>query len=169
MPDPSEPDKRARRAGVLARAVSLLSRREHSAKELRQKLIVRGFEAEEVDAAMQRLQSCGLQDDLRFAGALVRSRANSGRGPVQLRAELARHGLPEDVATLAFEQAEAEQDWKSRAMDLAARRLRGASLSGLREQRRLTNFLLRRGFPGDVVRAVVRELAASEVSGDLES
>jgi len=168
MPDQPQPDNRARRASVLARAVSLLSRREHSARELRQKLIVRGFDAAEVDAALQRLQSCGLQDDLRFAGALVRSRANSGRGPLQLRAELAQHGLPDEVASQVFEQAEAEQDWKSRAFELATRRLRGARLSGLKEQRRLADFLLRRGFPTDVVRAVVNALAADESTGDLE-
>jgi regulatory protein len=166
MVDHRQSGDRARRASVLVRAVALLSRREHSARELRRKLIERGFIAEEVDAALQRLQSAGLQDDTRFAEALSRSRANSGRGPLRLRAELALHGLADEVSTRAVEQAEDEQDWRSRALELAARRLRGAPLAELRDQRRLADFLLRRGFPSDVVRAVVRELAADDAIGD---
>lgn len=167
MADRRQSGDGARRASVLVRAVALLSRREHSARELRRKLIERGFLAEEVDVALQRLQGSGLQDDTRFAETLARSRANSGRGPLRLRAELAVHGLADEVSTRALEQAEEGQDWRSRALELAARRLRGAPLAELRDQRRLTEFLLRRGFPGDVVRSVVRELAADDAIGDV--
>ncbi len=155
MADADEPDRRARRSSVLARAVALLSRREHSALELRRKLIERGFEPAEVDAALQRLQGNGLQDDARFADALARSRANRGRGPLQLRAELARHGLAEGLAAEAIARAESDQDWFSRAFELAQRRLRGANPKDPREQRRLADFLLRRGFPGTIVRSVL--------------
>lgn len=160
MPEEHAPDRRARRSSVLARAVALLSRREHSALELRRKLIERGFEPAEVDTALQRLQGSGLQDDARFADSLVRSRANGGRGPLQLRAELARHGLAEGLAAQAIEQAETEQDWASRAFELATRRLKGVAPADLRERRRLADFLLRRGFPSAIVRTVLEQIGS---------
>jgi len=160
MADAGESGRRTRRSSVLARAVALLSRREHSASELRRKLVERGFEPAEVDATLQRLQGNGLQDDARFAEALARSRANRGRGPLQLRAELARHGLAEGLAAEAIEQAESDQDWVSRALELAQRRLRGADPKDPREQRRLADFLLRRGFPSSVVRSVLARIGS---------
>lgn len=165
MAEEREPHRGAR-SGVLARAVALLSRREHSAQELRRKLVDRGFEPDEVDVALQRLQGNGLQDDARFADALARSRANGGRGPLQLRAELARHGLAEGLATQAIERAENEQDWTSRAFALASRRLRGGDPGDARERRRLADFLLRRGFPNAIVRTVLAQLGSDAESED---
>lgn len=153
------PGKGGRRGTALARAIALLSRREHSGQELRRKLIERGFGDAEVDAALLRLQESGLQDDLRFADSLARFRANSGRGPLQLQAELARHGLANGVSQHAIEHAEAEQDWASRAMALAERRLRGSDADDPRARKRLADFLLRRGFPWPIVSDVLARIS----------
>jgi regulatory protein len=79
---------------------------------------------------------------------------------LQLRAELAQHGLAEGLAAEAIEQAESDQDWVSRALELAQRRLRGADPKDLREQRRLADFLLRRGFPNAIVRSVLARIGS---------
>lgn len=135
------------------RALGLLVRREHSRKELTRKLTARGVDAEDAQAAVERMTAEGWQDDARFAELLVRSRANNGYGPLRIRAELGMHGLDRDTVAAAMEAYEGE--WTENARDLARRRFPGR-LDDRAIQRKAADFLLRRGFSGDQVRAAVR-------------
>ena len=62
--------------------------RERASEQLRQRLAREGFEAEAVEAALDRALACGLVDDGRFADVLVRSRLAQGRGRRGIAAEL---------------------------------------------------------------------------------
>lgn len=140
------------------RALGLLVRREHSRKELETKLAARGVARDEAVAAVERMAAEGWQDDARFAQSLARTRAGAGYGPLRIRAELGTHGLDEASIASAFEAlAEAgEDDWRGRARDLVARRF-GEDLAGdLARRRKAADFLLRRGFDGDTIRAATR-------------
>lgn len=158
----------SRRPGdtALTRAVSLLSRREHSALELRRKLLQRGFEESEVEQALARLSERGLQDDARFAQTLGRFRAGSGHGPQRLRAELAQHGLSSEQVAEAVAAAGDAEEWQQRALELAQRRW-PQGVHDLREKRRLADFLARRGFAMEHIRWVVQALSKS-VADDSE-
>ncbi|HET7780179.1 MAG TPA: regulatory protein RecX, partial [Rudaea sp.] len=91
------------------KALGLLARREHSARELKSKLARRGFDADENAAALERLQSRDFQNDARFGEMLVRSRIEGGYGARWIIAELRTHGIgEEDAAALV---AAAEPDW----------------------------------------------------------
>lgn len=150
---PPEPRK-PRQLSPIQRAIGLLSRREHSHRELVRKLAARGVELHEAEAAVSRLIEDGWQDDARFAESLVRGRAGSGYGPVRIRAELATHGLDESIVSTAL--ARYEGDWLENARDLVRRRI-GACIDGdLPLQRKAADLLYRRGFTGDQVGAVVR-------------
>src|SRR5687767_12564106 len=74
--------RRQKEQTPLQRALGLLVRREHSRKELTRKLLARGVERDEAEAAVARLAGEGWQDDVRFAELLVRSRASTGYGPL---------------------------------------------------------------------------------------
>ena len=74
------------------KALGLLARREHSRRELKNKLRQGGYEGEEAHAAIERLGAQQYQDDDRFAEALLRSRIAQGHGPMRLRVELKSHG-----------------------------------------------------------------------------
>ena len=146
--------KRERKpATALQRALGLLTRREHSRKELTRKLVSRGVDAAEVEAAVDRLTGAGWQDDARFAESLVRSRAANGYGPLHIRAELGTHDLPAELRQAALDDFDG--DWVEIARDLVARRFGRIEDARLR-QRKASDYLIRRGFPGDVVRAAVR-------------
>lgn len=135
------------------RALGLLTRREHSSRELQRKLTARGVEADQAQAAVERLAEAGWQDDARFAEMLVRSRAGSGYGPIRIRAELATHGLDRDAVAAAMETFEG--DWAEAARALARRRF-GVALGGdLGLQRKAAALLLRRGFAAEQVRAAI--------------
>jgi regulatory protein len=139
------------------RALALLVRREHSRPELARKLRARGVPADEARSAVARMTEAGWQDDLRFACSLASSRVAGGQGPVRIRAELASHGIADHVVEEAFASlaAAGEDDWLARARDLVRRRF-GNELVTLQARRKAADFLLRRGFDGDVVRAVTR-------------
>jgi regulatory protein len=136
--------------------LGLLTRREHSRRELSQKLTSRGVEPELAQEAIDKLSAAGWQDDARFAELLVRSRANAGHGPVRIRAELGTHSLGGDVVAAAMEGFDG--DWASIARDLVQRR-HPAALAGDRgAQRKAADFLLRRGFSMDHVRRALGDL-----------
>jgi len=156
------PPKKSRRreATPAQRALALLVRREHSRKELTRKLVARGIANEDAGAAVGWMTESGWQDDARFACSLARTRAMAGYGPLHIRAELATHDIGQQAIQAAFDAlADAgEDDWKSRARELAERRFALAATVTLAVQRKAADFLARRGFDGDTIRAVIRGL-----------
>lgn len=138
----------------LQRALGLLTRREHSHKELSRKLSARGVEPAEVRSAVERLAGEGWQSDQRFAEALVRSRVSGGYGPLRIRAELATHGLGREVVAAAM--ATFDGDWTETACDLVRRRFGPVGQADMAQRRKIADFLIRRGFDGAAVRAASR-------------
>ncbi|MBL8264167.1 MAG: regulatory protein RecX [Xanthomonadaceae bacterium] len=135
------------------RALSLLVRREHSRKELARKLTARGVEKEEAQATVERMTAEGWQSNDRFAEQLVRTRANNGQGPLRVRAELSTHGLDREAVAMAFDSYDG--DWSENARDLVRRRFPGV-LDDRALQRKAAEFLARRGFTADQIRAATR-------------
>src|SRR4249920_2786074 len=102
------PDKQSE-PSAYEKALGLLARREHSARELKSKLALRGFDSEQNAEALERLQSKDFQNDARFGEMLVRSRIEGGYGPRWIVAELRTHGIAEEEAGTLI--AAAEPDW----------------------------------------------------------
>jgi regulatory protein len=137
------------------RALGLLTRREHSARELKRKLVAKGHEADEADAVVGELVRANYQSDERFAEAVARQRAAAGYGPRHVAAELRSHGIDPRAALAAL-----DLDWTACAQALVRRRY---GRIADREQRvKAAQFLARRGFAADAIRA------ATSVEADLE-
>lgn len=146
--------RRVQEQTPVQRALGLLVRREHSRKELTRKLQARGIENEAAEAAVSKLAEAGWQDDTRFAENLVRIRANTGYGPIHIRAELGTHGLDSDQIAAAMDTFEG--DWTENARDLVCRRFGDAGPQELPQRRKAADLLARRGFPGDSIRLATR-------------
>jgi regulatory protein len=159
VPDTPPVDRPAdRRAENVALAA--LTRHDASEAELRAKLLARGLDEDATEAELDRLRSAGLIDDAALADRLVRSlRERKGLGDGALRPALkARHLPPSVIEAALAANAEDEEVAGERLQDVAddrARRL--ASLPDDVAERRLTAYLLRRGYGGSSVRAAVRE------------
>jgi regulatory protein len=136
------------------RALGLLTRREHSRRELTRKLTARGVAAEDAQAAVERLAGEGWQNDARFAESLVRARAGAGYGPIRIRAELGTHGLEREAIAAALDTFEG--NWAELARDQVRRRYGPALADDRALQRKAADFLIRRGFDADCVRAACR-------------
>lgn len=147
-----EPQRRkTRELSATQRALGLLTRREHSRKELTRKLTSRGMDAAEVETAIARLAGDGWQDDHRFAESLVRARVSGGYGPARIRAELATHGLDRWAIAAALDSFHG--DWAEIASDLVRRRYGPVAALDLARRRKAADFLIRRGFESASVRA----------------
>ena len=153
----SAPRRRRRpEPSPIQRALGLLTRREHSRKELLHKLAARGVEAEAAQAAVGKLAEAGWQDDVRFAEALLRTRSQAGYGPVWIKAELGTHALGEAVVATALE--ECGLDWAEVAASLLRRRFGAEGPSGLEQRRKAMDLLLRRGFGYEHAQAALAQL-----------
>jgi regulatory protein len=89
-------------------AMDFLARREYSKRELQDKLIAKGIEADEARDVVEMLAEEGLQDEGRFAEAFLRSCQGRGLGPLRIRQEFEKRGVPEALMdeTLQIDQSE---------------------------------------------------------------
>jgi regulatory protein len=142
------------RPRAIDKATDLVARREHSARELRGKLAVRGYSAAEASGAVAQLQSRDFQSDDRFGAGLARRRAGQGYGPRRIQAELKSHGLA-DLAIRAV-LAALDVDWAAIAASQLRRRFGARAAGGAADRAARAGFLLRRGFDPATVRAITR-------------
>ncbi|MFZ3071934.1 MAG: regulatory protein RecX, partial [Thermodesulfobacteriota bacterium] len=84
--------------GVKEAALRLLSFRAHTEKELRRKLVKKGFPAIEIAAITEKLKKLGYLDDRVFSKILAASRSkNKNWGRIKIAAELRDKGVERDI------------------------------------------------------------------------
>jgi regulatory protein len=140
----------------------LLSRREHSRAELREKLTGQGYQAEIVDEALDGLEAERLLDDSRFSESFVRAHAARGQGPRRIRQELSAAGIAADLAEQALEEG---PDWGLLARETRRRKFGEDLPPDWAERGRQARFLQYRGFSTDHIRIA---LGGSEADLDLD-
>lgn len=143
------------------RLVRYLSVRKKTIREARRYLESAGFSDQAVEHAVQAAISLGLLDDQSFAVAYVRtSQKVAKKGPRALEHELTARGV--DAAQASYAVDEHYPPERQRELARAAAQKRLASLEKERRQavrqRKLFEFLLRRGFASDMCQEIVREL-----------
>ncbi|HET8940839.1 MAG TPA: regulatory protein RecX [Rudaea sp.] len=147
------------------KALALLVRREHSARELKSKLAQRGFDDDESAEALERLQAKDFQSDARFGEMLVRSRIESGYGPRWIVAELKTHAIGEEAANALIEAA--QPDWPVLILRQLQRRFGDNPASSYAQLRKRVAFLLRRGFDAATVQSITRAQGVGASAGEL--
>lgn len=135
-----------------------LGRRGMSVSELRTTLVARDLPDDVVEHELDRLARVGLLDDVRLAADLVdRLHDRKALGRQGVVAELRRRGIDQTAIDAALAEHDDDGAESARATELA--RKRAGQLRGLDHEtaeRRLTGFLMRKGYSGSVVRAAVR-------------
>ena len=133
------------------RALRLLSQREHSRKELEQKLKPHEETPGELAEALDFLAAKDFINDKRVVESVVNRRA-SKLGAARVRQELVAKGLPPD------DIAEAVEAMRSTELDRALqvwRKRFGTPPLDAAERAKQVRFLVSRGFAPEVVRRVV--------------
>jgi len=131
-------------------AMDYLSRREHASYEFFQKLLAKGYESDDVSAALERLTDQDLLSDSRFTEAFINQRINRGSGPLKIRAELRQKGISD--AMIGTFLNERDVIWQETALAVRVRKYGSEEPSDLKERARQTRFLQSRGFSSEQIR-----------------
>jgi len=91
-------------------ALKFLARREHSQKELQQKLYKKGFVQAQIIPVLEFLSTKGWQSDERFAECYIRSRISAGFGSVRITFELSQRGVQDHLIVKHLRQKD-DQFW----------------------------------------------------------
>jgi len=137
-------------------SMNALTRRGMSKREVERSLRARELDDDTVAAELDRLEGVGLIDDMALAQNLVGIlQERKGLGRSSIAAELTRRLLAPAAIEYALELIETS-DELGRARDLAVKR--ASQLRSYDREtavRRLSGFLMRRGYSGSTVRAAV--------------
>ncbi|WP_349827663.1 regulatory protein RecX [Brevibacterium litoralis] len=142
-------------ARAKTRALNMLGARDHSAAELRKKLLGKEHPAEVVDVLIERLVASNLIDDAAYARAFVRDHRERRRLSVAaLKRELTRKGIAEHHAAAAVADLDDESDL---ALEVARKKARTTrTLAYDTRLRRVLGMLGRRGFAGSTAMDAAR-------------
>ena len=137
-----------------AAAADLIGKRAMSRRDLEQKLREKGASEAEVRYAAEWLEAIGALNDREYAAALVRHCGDMGYGPARAREKLYEKGVPRELWEEALEELPADG---GQVEAFLRSKLRGR-IPDEKEKRRLTNALLRRGFPWGEVKDAWRRM-----------
>ena len=140
-------------------ALRLLKIRPRSIFELRQKLELKGFDTQEIEVTIGDLIASGLLDDRALTKAFINYRLARPFGFRRIRQELRAKGIDLEMIEEIILELEEYSPLKV-AQELAERRWQHmpASLDINKKKKRVTDFLLRRGFEADIVINVIKKL-----------
>lgn len=135
---------------IIDQALYLLSHREHSKKELVNKLSAKGNAQEEINSIILRLEDMNYLNDARFAEIFVRSRISKPLGKNRILQELIQNGIGSEEAKQTI--ADANADWFELAKQLKERRFGEETCTDYKEKAKQSRYLQYRGFDFDQIK-----------------
>ena len=130
-------------AGVYNKALDLLSRREHSRKELYIKLTKRFDCKDEINLTLDQLEENYLLCVSRFTEEYVHSRRRKGFGPVKISMELEKKGVKDSLISSEIDKF---NDWDKLAELSFKKRFPDGASKNFKELQKQKNFLTNKGF-----------------------
>lgn len=134
--------------------MDLLSRREHSYREIYDKLKTRSFDADEITAALDKLSSENLINDERFTESYVHFRAQKGFGPLRIKNELSEKGV--DTEIIQHQMAAYAADWFELMEQQRNKKFGHEIPADYKEKMKQARFLQNRGFSPESVMRLFR-------------
>ena len=128
---------------IYNKALDIISRREHSQKELTDKLAKKYDIPELINSVIHNLIEKNLLNDLRFSQAYVVARKRKGFGPKKIGYELVSRGVNENTAS---EVIDAEGGWNEAALKAFNKKFKAGIGEDFKEQNKQKVFLQNRGF-----------------------
>lgn len=145
-------------------ALNFLSYRSRSEKEISDKLKKKGYSPENIEGVISDLKRVNLLNDYEFACGWIKDRLkNRPRGLALLRQELFKKGIEKEIIEKALDEFYPKEDEVKIASDLIKRRKkRYEGLDKKLARKRMSDFLLRRGFSYEVVKEILGEIFGFE-------
>lgn len=140
-----------------ARAINILSRREHSRWELQKKLLPHTDNPDTLELLLNELEQQKWLSTERFADSLVHRRAAS-RGAQRITQELRQHGVSDTRIAEINQQLLGTED--QRAQEIYQRKFPDVPQTQ-KDYARHYRFLVARGFSSDTIRRLLGEIPAA--------
>ena len=137
-------------------AINYLSYRPRSSKEVVTHLAKKGFSRHCAEEVVRNLKSLKMIDDIEFANAFIRDRLKrKPTGPILLRQQLLIKGIPSAAIDSAISELISPQSQQAAALQAARRKIQltrnsTMKLEAGKKEKRLLDFLLRRGFSYEI-------------------
>ena len=132
---------------LMAKGMRLLAMREHSIKEINDKLSAKALSKETVVAVLDELIENNYVSDERFAESYVRSRANRGFGPIKIRMELKNKGISNQLITEYLDMDSAI--WLDNARNQYLKKYGDEAISDYNTWTKRARFMQSRGFTAE--------------------
>ncbi len=130
----------------------LLVRREHSQRELLDKLALKGFERSSVQIVATLLAEQGWQSDQRFSESYARYRIRKGYGPIKISFELQQRGI--DTMDLDAVVADLFEGWDEVIDSVYNKKYVDDKILKNKEWAKRSRFLQQRGFSGEMIKSL---------------
>lgn len=132
-------------------AVQLLARREHSHYELKQKLVNKGYDGNDIERAIAQCQQQGYQSDERFVEQYCRYRVGQGDGPLKIRQALQQKGVANDLIKQHLDTF----DWYEHALAVYGKKFAdtGSDIRDIKTRQKQMRFMQSRGFDAESIKA----------------
>ncbi|MCE1245668.1 MAG: recombination regulator RecX [Firmicutes bacterium] len=146
---------------ALFAAYKQLGYRDHSAKELREKLLNKGFTPEIADAAVEQMISYGYINDADYAKGLIRRCQISKKiGVFRIKQELKKRGIPDDLIGESLLHYSEEDE------DENIDKIIKAKLKKNQPPEKILRHLFSKGFEPDKIRERLSKLKEEQVEPD---
>lgn len=154
-----------RRYQAYVLAVAYLGAKPRTSKQIHQYLTRKELDEPHIEYALQRLESEKLVDDELYARQFAESRLRSGhKGRLMIRQELQQRGVSKQAASEALSALDRDSELEA-ATALAQKKAKSLTGETAKRRAKLMGFLLRRGFPGDIVREAMKSVHLSSANG----
>tara|TARA_B100000941_G_scaffold191420_1_gene138021 strand:+ start:171 stop:620 length:450 start_codon:yes stop_codon:yes gene_type:complete len=127
--------------------------REHSKKELIDKLLKKNYNLEDILSRIEDYSKRNLQSDQRYAEDLIRVKFNAGKGPKFIESFLKSQQIPSELIKEGLSEY-SQSDW----VELAIKSLRKKFKNNERveDAEKLKSFLSYRGFPYNIIELAIK-------------
>ncbi|PHR66052.1 regulatory protein RecX [Pseudidiomarina marina] len=139
--------------------IRLLARREHSARELKQKLKQRGFDHQIIEMVLTKAQENGWQSDRRFAQVWVRACIAKGDGVRKIMARAPQKGLSSELIEDILQTE--QPNWNQACYERLIKKFGETPPQDQKQRDKMIRHLMQRGYSfGEIKQALDRQANA---------
>jgi len=136
-----------------ASALASLCMREHSIKEITDKLTRKEYQQDSIEIVIKECLGDNYLNDQRFAEIYWRSRARKGFGPNKIAVELKQKGI--STSMIADTSQQEELDFEDVIKSTYQKKFKGTQILDFKDKAKRQNYLYQRGFDMDLIRTII--------------
>ena len=141
-------------------ALKLIEFRDRTEKEIRDKLLEKGYDTNETEDEIEFLKNYGYINDLRYAKHFTADAINIKKwGKIRIRAELLKRGIDRETIDNTIEDA-FEEDDDERVFEQMQTRFKNSDFSNMKERTRIFNFFMRRGYTSEEIKCAINKMCS---------